>query len=41
MALACGLVPDHSPMAGLVSSLPEAMVSLVRDVRLVCEEQGV
>jgi transposase len=40
MALSCGLVPDHATMAGFVSSMPEEIVSLFRDVLLVCEEQG-
>jgi transposase len=40
MALSCGMVPDHSTIAALVSSMQEALLSLFRDVLLVCEEQG-
>jgi transposase len=40
MALSCGVAPDHSTIAGFVSSMPEEIVSLFRDVLLVCEEQG-
>jgi transposase len=41
MALACGMVPDHRTIAAFVSSLQEAIVSLCRDILLVCPEQGV
>jgi hypothetical protein len=41
IALACGLVPDHSTIAAFISSLHEQIVSLFRDILLVCEEQGV
>jgi transposase len=40
MALACGLVPDHSTIAGFISSMQEAIISLFRDILPVCEEQG-
>jgi transposase len=40
MALACGMVPDHSTIAAFVSSMQEEIVSLFRDILLVCEEQG-
>ena len=40
MALACGLAPDHSTIAAFVSSMKEEIVSLFRDILLVCEEQG-
>src|SRR5215510_11239989 len=37
-ALACGLIPDHSTIAAFVSSMHEEIVSLFRDMLLVCEE---
>jgi transposase len=40
MALACGMLPDHSTIAAFVSSMKEEIVSLFRDILLVCEEQG-
>jgi transposase len=40
MALACGMVPDHSTIAAFISSMKEEIVSLFRDILLVCEEQG-
>jgi transposase len=40
MALTCGLTPDHSTIAAFVSSMKEAIVSLFRDILLVCEQQG-
>jgi hypothetical protein len=40
MALSWALVPDQSPLAGLVASRPEEMVSRCRDVLRVCEEPG-
>ena len=39
MALACGMVPDHSTIATFVSSMEEAITALFRDVLLVCVEQ--
>lgn len=40
MALAGGMVPDHSTLAAFVSSMQEEIASLFRDILLVCEEQG-
>jgi hypothetical protein len=40
MALACGMVPDHSTIAAFVSSMQDEIISLFRDMLLVCEEQG-
>jgi transposase len=40
MALACGMVPDHSTIAAFVSSMKDAIVAFFRDILLVCEEQG-
>jgi transposase len=40
MALSCGEQPDHSTIAGFVSSMKEQVKSIFRDVLLVCEEEG-
>ena len=40
MALTCGEHPDHSTIAGFVSSMREEILPLFRDVLLVCEEEG-
>jgi transposase len=40
MALSCGQCPDHSTIAGFVSSLKGEILPLFRDVLLVCEEEG-
>ncbi|NIO76903.1 MAG: IS1182 family transposase [Armatimonadetes bacterium] len=40
MALSCGQYPDHSTIAAFVSSMKDEIVSLFRDVLLVCEEMG-
>jgi len=40
MALSCGVKPDHSTIAGFVSSMKAEIVPLFRDVLLVCEEEG-
>jgi transposase len=40
MALSCGEHPDHSTIAGFVSSMKEEIKSMFRDVLLVCEEEG-
>jgi transposase len=40
MALACGMVPDHSTIAAFVSSMKEELVALFRAMLLVCEAQG-
>ena len=39
MALACGAVPDHSTIATFVSSMKDEILSIFRDILLVCEEQ--
>lgn len=38
MALSCGQYPDHSTIAAFVSSMKQEIVSIFRDVLLVCEE---
>ncbi len=38
MALTCGQCPDHSTIAGFVSSMRDEILPLFRDVLLVCEE---
>jgi len=40
MALTCGEQPDHSTIAGFVSSMKEEIKSMFRGVLLVCEEEG-
>ena len=40
MALSCGEHPDHSTIAGFVSSMEEEIKPIFRDVLLVCEEDG-
>jgi hypothetical protein len=40
MALSCGMAPDHSTIAAVVSSMPEEMISLFRDGLRVCAAQG-
>ena len=40
MALTCGEHPDHSTIAGFVSSMREEILPLFRDGLLVCEEEG-
>ena len=40
MALTCGEQPDHSTIAGFVSSMREEILPLFRDILLVCEEEG-
>jgi len=39
MALTCGEQPDHSTIAGFVSSMKEEIKLIFRDVLLVCEEE--
>jgi transposase len=39
MALACGIVPDHSTIATFVSSMKAEISALFRDILLVCAEQ--
>jgi transposase len=38
MALSCGEQPDHSTIAGFVSSMRDEILPIFRDVLLVCEE---
>jgi hypothetical protein len=40
MALSCAVKPDHSTIAGFVSSMKAEILPLFRDVLLVCEEEG-
>ena len=40
IALACGQQPDHSTIAGFVSSMKDEILPLFRDVLLVCEEMN-
>jgi transposase len=40
MALACGLLPAHSTIATFVSAMKDEIISVFRDILLVCEEQG-
>jgi transposase len=40
MALSCGQYPDHSTIAGFVSSMKDEITGLFRDVLLVCEEMN-
>jgi transposase len=39
MALSCGEHPDHSTIAGFVSSMRDEILPIFRDVLLVCEEE--
>ncbi|MGH8064656.1 MAG: transposase [Candidatus Entotheonellia bacterium] len=39
MSLACGMVPDHSTIAAFISSMKEEIISIFRDILLVCWEQ--
>ncbi|RMG43361.1 MAG: IS1182 family transposase [Methanobacteriota archaeon] len=40
IALTCGQTPDHSTIASFISSLEKEIVSIFRDILLVCDEQG-
>jgi transposase len=40
MALACGMVPDHSTIAAFISSMKDEILSLFSDILLVCAEQN-
>ena len=40
IALACGQQPDHSTIATFVSSMKDEILSLFRDVLLICEEMN-
>jgi transposase len=39
MAMTCGMAPDHSTIAAFVSSMKDEIISLFRDILLVCKEQ--
>jgi transposase len=39
MALACGMVPDHSTIAAFISAMKEEITSIFRDILLVYAEQ--
>ena len=39
MALACGMLPDHSTIAAFVSSMKEEITSIFSDILLICAEQ--
>jgi transposase len=39
MALCCGAQPDHSTIAGFVSSMKDELLPLYRDILLVCAEE--
>jgi len=40
MAMACGQTPDHSTIAHFVSSMQDLILSVFRDILLVCEKEG-
>ena len=40
MAFSCGQQPDHSTIEAFVSSMKYEILSLFRDVLLVCEEEN-
>jgi transposase len=40
MALACGMLPDHSTIAAFVSSMKEEIKSIFSDILLICAEQN-
>ncbi len=40
MAMACGQAPDHSTIAYFVSSMQDLILSVFRDILLVCEKEG-
>src|SRR6266511_4129191 len=39
MALACGMVPDHSTVAAFISSMKDEIQSIFSDILLICAEQ--
>jgi transposase len=39
MALACGMVPDHSTIAAFISSMKDEIQSIFSDILLICAEQ--
>lgn len=40
MALSCGQSPDHSTIAHFVSSMQDLILTVFRDILLVCEKEG-
>ena len=40
MAMACGQTPDHSTLAHFVSSMQDLILTVFRDILLVCEKEG-
>jgi len=40
MAMACGQTPDHSTIAHFVSSMQDLILTVFRDILLVCEKEG-
>jgi len=40
MALACGIQPDHSRLAGFVGKLTGRIEVIFSEVLLVCHEEG-
>lgn len=40
MAISCWTTPDHSTIAAFISSMKDEIVSLYRDILLVCEEEN-
>src|SRR5215211_4133978 len=40
IALACGMLPDHSTIAAFVSSMKEEITSIFSDMLLICAEQN-
>jgi transposase len=40
MAMSCNQRPDHSTIAGFVSSMKDQIMPLFRDILLVCEQEG-
>lgn len=40
MAMACGQTPDHSTIAHFVSSMQDLILTVFRDILLVCENEG-
>jgi transposase len=40
MSLACGQTPDHSTIAGFVSSMQDLILPVFREILLVCEKEG-
>jgi transposase len=40
MALACGQTPDHSTLAHFVCSMQDLILTVFRDILLICEKEG-